>query len=221
MKLNELPLGYKIIVQINLGEQQIEFESVVIERDMEGVVISPYMHQGQAIKLNVDAGNGIICNIFADDPDNMQRISWKNVEVKTKDGKTGPVYVVKTRGFNTFAKQDERRKNSRVMVRRNGHVTDSLSGVQTDVLIHDISDVGISFYAPKTFSPKSNKFLIEFTDAVEGKDFDIKVECNVARVQDKPGMDFYGCRVTTNKDFILYGFMRRMHRRPANAENGN
>ena len=46
MKLNELPLGYKIIVQINLGEQLIEFESVVIERDMEGVVISPYMHQG-------------------------------------------------------------------------------------------------------------------------------------------------------------------------------
>lgn len=217
MKLTELLLGQKITLQLLWGEQKIEFFSQVLGCEEASLYVEPYFHNGSELELNVTQDKGVVCNLFTNDPETNKRISWKNIELTTVNRDGVIVYCLRTKGFNNTAMQDDRRLMERIIVQIKGKAFEGKAQEGTDVIVHDISDVGISFYAPATFSPKSSQIIIKFTDSVDDKEFNVRVECVVSRSHAKAGNNFYGCKINgENKDYQLYGFLKRM-----NSKNKN
>ena len=208
----DMGINQSIMVQLVWGEQRIEFATDVLEQDSNGVIIAPYLHNNAQLELNVTWDKPVVCNIFATNPLNQQRISWKNVELVTMKRGEAIVYHIKSNAYNAMAIHDDRRKNARVIVRVKGQVYDTSGGYYLDVLIHDISDVGISFYAPSSFTPLTPQLIVVFTDVVNDKQFDLKVDCVISRTHKKAGNNFYGCRIVGEKrDYLLYGFLKRLN----------
>lgn len=211
MKLTELLENQRVTIQLLLGEQKTEFFSEVIEKEDSEVYISPYLHNGSALELNIIPGKGAICNLFTNNPLTKQRISWKNIELTTVSRNDKVVYCLKTNGYNHIAKHDDRRSHDRLVVQIKAKVFDGQSEDGVDIIVHDISDIGISFYAPKSYSPKAHLLNVAFEDYIDDKVFDIKVECAIARTTTKAGNLFLGCRITKeNKDYQLYSFLKRL-----------
>lgn len=211
MKLIELLEKQKLIIQLSWGEQMIEFDSSVISKDNSAVYVSPYLYNGSELELNVTQGKGVICNVFTNDPSTNKRISWKNVELSTVIKTDKTLYCIKTNGYNHISKDEDRRMHDRIIIHQKAVLVDGQFGDTVDIIVHDISDIGISFFAPKTFTPKDYQLTVKFTDIVGGRAFNIKVECSIARRTQKAGNQFYGCRIIKdNKDYQLYSFMKRL-----------
>lgn len=218
MKLLELPENQRLTIQLLWGEQKIDFSSNVIEKDDSSVYVSPYLHNGAELELNVVQGKGVICNLFTNDPLTKHRISWNNIELTTVIRNDKMVYRLKTNGYNHAAKHADRRKHDRLIVQARAKVFDKDSSEGVFIVVHDISDVGISFYAPKAFAAKTHKFNIIFSDTINDKSFDINVECTVARVINNEENRFYGCRIIKeNKNCQLYCFMKRLGSKSKNG----
>ncbi len=212
MKLNELVITQKIIVQVNLGEQVIEFYADVLDLNEDGITVTPYVHNDEVLELSIDAHHSIMCNIYADDLANNRRISWKNVKVQTVDTNNGKAYYISTSAFNRHSREDDNRQHNRLLVHKNAHILEEDKFI--DIIVHDISDRGISFYAPPSYKPTSNHLTIVFADNIDEKDFDLKIACQIARTERKAGVVFYGCKVLgDNKEFLSYGFLKRLKRR--------
>lgn len=211
MKLVGLLENQRLTIQLLWGEQKIEFFSNVIDKDDSAAYVSPYVHKGSELELNIVQGKGVICNIFTTDPATQHRISWKNVELTTVVRNDKMLYCLKTNGYNHIAKHDDRRTHDRIIVQTKAKVFDGQLNGGMDVIVHDISDIGISFYAPKTFSSKTHKLIISFSDIINEKTFEVSVECAIARTTNRAGNQFVGCRITKeNKDYQLYCFMKRL-----------
>lgn len=211
MKLTELFVEHKLKVQLIWGEQKIEFDSEVRGVDEKSTYISAYNHNGSPLELNITPGKGAVCNLFTDDPQSGKRISWKNVELTTEKINDETLYRVKTFSFNANSDHDDRRQHDRIVIQAKAKAFDSKVSDGDEVLVHDISDVGVSFYAPLGYTPMTNQVTITFTDNIENKTFNAKVECLITRSTTKAGNKFFGCKIiSTNKDYQLYGFMKRL-----------
>lgn len=212
MKLLELIDNQKIIVQLVWGERKIEFFSTVIGKNDTDVFVTPYLHSGQPLQLNVTKDTGVLCNLFTDDPVTNQRISWKNVELTTVVQEGNVVYCLRTYGFNNIAGVDERRLHERVALQITGIAYDGYGDNDGEyVTIRDISDIGISFYAPESFAPKSQLITITFTDNIDNRVFDVKLDCGIMRENKENGQVMMGCKVMgENRDYQLYCLMKRL-----------
>lgn len=211
MKLIELIENQRLTIQLLWGEQKIEFFSTVIEKEESEVYVSPYFHNGSELELNVKLDKGVVCNIFTISPTTNHRVSWKNVELTTVVRNDKTMYCIKTNGYNHVAKHDDRRQHERVVISAKGQVFCGQSDLGVNIIVHDISDIGISFFAPNSFSPSGHQVTIAFTDVVGEKSFDVKVEGAIARTTNRAGNRFIGCKITNeNKDYQLYGFMKRL-----------
>lgn len=211
MKLIELLTNQGLIVQLIWGEQQIEFSSEVVDKEGTEVFVTPYLHDGSPLELNISASKGVVCNLFTDDPFTQQRISWRNVDIATVERNDEVLYSVTTSAFNINSAQDDRRQHDRVVVQAKAKVFDGLVIDGLEVLVHDISDIGISFYAPSSFETQSNQLTITFTDTIDDKPFNARVGCTIMRTTPKAGNILVGCKVTDkNKDYQFYGFLKRL-----------
>lgn len=214
MELKELSYEQELIVQLLLRDKKVEFRSKVVKKEANGIYITPYIRIGTPLVLNITPGKGVLCNLFADDIITHERISWRNIKLSTVMEKDEVIYFVTTFGFNKLSRVDERRQNDRIMIHKNGTVIDEISGQSYQVMVHDISDSGISFYAPASFSPKSNQITVVFSDTVENTAFGLKVKCKIVRDVEKMGMAFYGCRVMkVTEDHLLYMCTKRAEKR--------
>lgn len=211
MKLVELPENQRLTIHLAWGEQKIEFFSNVIEKDDSAVYVSPYFHNGSELELNVVQGKGVICNLFTNDPLTKHRISWNNIELTTVIRNDKVVYCLRTNGYNHVAKHADRRKHDRFIVQTKAKVVDKQLNEGANVIVHDISDIGISFYAPKTFVSKTHRLNIFFSETINDKTFNVNVECIIARIISNAENRFVGCRITKeNRDYQLYCFMKRL-----------
>lgn len=211
MKLSELLDNQKIIVQLAWGEKKIEFFSTVIGKKDSEVFVTPYIHSGQPLQLNVTKDTGVICNLFTDQPVTNKRISWKNVELTTVVQDGNVVYCLRTYGFNVIAGVDERRLHERVALQITGIAYTSGYDDGVYVTIRDISDIGISFYAPESFAPKSQQITITFTDNIDNRIFDVKLDCGIMRENKENGQVMMGCKVMgENRDYQLFCLMKRL-----------
>lgn len=211
MKLTELVMNQKLTIQLLWNDQKIEFVSNIIDKDDEGIYINPYMHKDNALDINITKNDKIICNVFTNLQETNRRISWKGVELKTEVRNNKKVYYIFTKVYNNMSKTDDRRQHDRVRVHKKGQVFDQGSGKYSDVMVHDISDIGVSFYASPTFEPTSHHLTVLFDDNAGDNFFNLKTDCSVTRTQNKNGMVFYGCKTRgENKDFLLYCFLKRL-----------
>lgn len=212
MKLLDLTVSQKVVVQIILGEKKLEFASKVLDKSLVGIYISPYVHQDKVLEFNINHQSGIACNLFVDDPETHKRISWKNVDISTKNSNGNKAYYITTTGYNSFSRNDEKRVDVRIVIQKPGKLYNPELDETTNILIHDISDTGISFYASQSTVMPLNHIIIQFSDTVDGKEFSVKLECSIVRSLKKTGMVFYGCRIAgeNNKEYLIYEFMKRL-----------
>ena len=221
MKLVDLLLNQNVIIQLTWGEQKIEFSSNVIEKVDDVVYVSSYMHKGTELKLNVVDGTGVVCNVYADNSMTGQRISWRNVELTTEDRNGKTLYCIRTRGFNNIASPDDRRYNERTVIDIGGTVKITGTEEETNITVHDISGVGVSFYASKTYSPKVQQVTVLFTDIIDDRIFDVKVDCVITRMNVEEDRTTVGCKLSgENRDYQLYRFIKHLKRKNANKSNG-
>lgn len=214
MKIQELYHAENVIIQIVWGEKMIEFYTKILERNEEGVYATPYIFGNKPLEINIEASSPVVCNIFGDSPANGKRLAWRNIDLKTvmKDGE--PLYFLSTQAFNVLASEEERRSDDRVLIQKTGLVLDGKIEKTTQVLIHDVSNSGISFLAPDTYEPFSSHVELQFMDSVGGYDFNLKVPCTIVRTKTTNGMTLYGCRVKEdNKNYILYGCLCRLQKK--------
>ena len=225
MKLVELLQNQEMIVQLAWDEQKIEFVSNVIDKDETSIYVTPYIHNGCELELNVGLDNNVICSIYADDPDTEQRISWKGVSLTTVKRGNKTVYCLNTHSYNAESNHDDRRLHERVEIQVEGYLSDGEDG-EVSITIHDISDNGISFYVPGSYEPKSQQLSISFTDNIDKKIFDIQVTCAVSRVNKEDERTLVGCRVLEeNNNYRIYELLKRLrkknHKVIQNTENDN
>ncbi len=211
MILQDLQYAKNIRLQIVWGDQVVEVHTEVIDTDKDGIFTTPYIHNGEPLVLDIDTQHGVICNIFADNPVESGRISWRNIELHTvqKNGETA--YYLKTSAFNELANNEDRRDEERIVIMKKAtlHNEDFLE--HTDIIIHDISNKGLGFYAPKTFVPKTSFMSISFVDRLNDHEFAINVKCKMVRTKNQAGNVLYGCKLLEeNKDYLLYGCISRM-----------
>ena len=218
MKIVDLLINQNVNIQITWGEQNIEFPSYVIDKIDNVVFVKAYKHNGNELQLNITEGAGVICNLFTDNSQTGQRISWRNVELTTVERNGSVQYCIKTRGFNNIAKPDDRRHNERTVVDVDGTVIDPLND-DVFVTVHDISGVGVSFYAAESYSPKSQQIKVQFTDTIDKKEFSVQVECSISRVNIEKGRTIVGCKlVGENRDYQLYRLIKHLKNKNANQK---
>lgn len=211
MEIQQLLRNQPVTIQIIWGEEKIEFVSRVVKQSEKGVYVTPYLHNGRPLKLNIQPEKGVMCNIYCEDADTGKRISWKNITLETEESKNGAVYNITTFSFNLLGSEDERRTHERIKIHKMGLVADDINGGMVEVRIHDLSDNGIAFYAPQSFEPETSKMRVMFTDYVKEEQFNIDTVCRIVHSSLKSGNKYYGCEVTEpGQEFLLYGFMKRL-----------
>lgn len=211
MKLTDLLTGQKISLQIAWGEQIIEFESHIISKAGDMLYVTPYMHNGSPLELNIEATSKVICNVIAITVDTKQRQSWKRVELLTIKSNERVMYSIVANRFNPTSVHDDRREHERIEINKRGYVIIPENGRQFGMTIHDISDIGISFIVDDSFFPVSNQVTISFGDTINGRDFSMRIYCLTVRSQKVEGGSLWGCRISgENRDFLLYSFLTRL-----------
>lgn len=211
MKLSGLNLGQEIIVQMAWGKRKIEFFAYVEEISDMSIFVTPYMHNDSPLELNIDSNGKIVCNIFADSPEDNKRISWRNVKLKTMERNGRTLYCISTNKYNNVSNDDDRREHDRIEVNKKGRLFDPKTEQYHDVTIQDISYIGISFCASKSFDPTFHQVIVLFEDAINDKTFNMKVECNIVRSNQTENSKIWGCKIIgENRDFLLYSFMLKL-----------
>lgn len=213
MKLVELLQNQEIIIQLVWREQKIELYSKVIEKDDSSIYVTPYIHNGSELELNIVSDNSVACNIFADDPTTEQRISWKGLSLTTVNRNNKTVYCLKSRSYNAESNLEDRRLHERVEIGVAGQLLDGESE-EVNITIHDISDNGISFYVQGDYEPKSQQLSISFTDTIDERIFDIQAVCTVSRIKKEEGRMLVGCRVSgENDNYRIYELLKRLRKK--------
>lgn len=224
MKLSELLIGQKIVVQLLWGEQKIEFVSDVIVTDEKGAYITVYEHQGNPLELKIDTTSKVQCNILTNVTGNSsQRIEWKNVEVSTLLKEDKNLYYISTSGYNYIASSSDRRQHDRMIINKKGKLQCKPSEEYIDIIVHDISDIGISFYVAPSVKLTSHELVVLWDDTINEKPFNISVECSPVRQHNKNGLYLHGCRIVgDSRDFLVYGLRLRLagknKNKPATSE---
>lgn len=219
MELKEINKDQELIAQLVWGDKKIEFHTKLIDYSEEGIYIEPYRHNHHPLDLHITIGCGVFCHLFTDDPNTRNRISWRSVELHTVDYLGRKVHHVTTSSFNKLSQNDERRTHERIKIHQMGKVIDS-EGNEFSVRIHDVSDNGISFYAPVGFEPKSPHLVVQFSDSIRGEVFELKVNGKIVHSSTKTGAPFFGCEVAeANREYLLYGCLRRVMNNKNSKEN--
>lgn len=219
MNIQELYMTKNIIVQISWGEKTIEFYADAVDKNAKGIYVTPYMREGAPLELNISQQSGVVCNVFGNNPEDGKRVSWRNVDLQTvkKDNRT--LYFITTSEYNKLAKLDERRAHERVLIRKKGKVWDNSANKFVDIMVNDVSDNGISFYAPSTYVPGSSYFDLEFNDSIKQQNYQIRIKCKMVYTKKKVGTVFYGCELTEyNRDYLLYGCLCRLMKNSRETE---
>ena len=213
MKLVELLQNQEIIIQLAWDVRKIEFYSKVIEKDETSIYVTPYIHNGAALELNIVSDSSVVCNVYTDDPATEQRIAWKGLSLTTVNRNNNTVYCLKAHSFNAVSNLEDRRLHERVAIQVDGSLAD---GEDEDICItiHDISDNGISFYVPGNYDPKSSQLKISFTDSIDEKIFDVHAVCTISRVNKEDGHTLLGCKVVEENDnYRIYELLKRLRKK--------
>lgn len=211
MELTDLLGADNIIIQIHWGDKKIEFKTEAWGRAEKGIYVMPYLNNGLPVELNIKSHSDIQCDVFGNDPNTHKWVIWKNVELLTIEVNGVTVYSLATSNFNRLGKDNERRNAERISVRRDGELWDEIDSRNVQIMVYDISDNGLSFYAPYNFIPIGGNQRICFKDRVKNQEFDIEIVCKIVRAEQKGGMMFFGCKIMEeNKAYLMYYCLKKL-----------
>lgn len=209
MLLTDLKAGSAISFEITIGDSHYEFPSSIIYVYPDSILIPPFIRNGNVVNLGDKRFGNMTFTIYYADTGHSRRLAFKGVSVETVEHSVGNntdfYYKIKSSGFAALAKISERRNTKRMMLDLEGSITLEDSERNINVMIHDISNSGVSFFCSQKLDSLSNSLYIFIRDTINSHDFDIRIKCKIIRYIGNDNIYLYGCSITeTSREYQSY-----------------
>jgi len=158
MLLSQLVQNSELILEININNQHLEFESAVFAKIGDYILIEPVRVNGKVV--NFEIGKVLIDMLLI--RKDRKPFIWKRVLLKNTIYKNKTYYKVVPTGDGF---EINRRNSTRLNIEVKGVVQIGTNSVPLDVIIKDISENGFSFVSKDNIDkPLKSTVRLVFTD---------------------------------------------------------
>jgi len=197
MLLSQLVQKSNLILEININNQHLEFESVVVGKIGDYILIEPVRVNGKVV--NFEIGNVLIDMLLS--RSDKKPIIWKRVLLKNTIYKNKTYYKVIPTGDGF---EINRRDAFRLNVEAKGVVQVGTNSVPLDVIVKDISENGFSFISKDNIDrPLKSTVRLVFSDINKSLNLNGIL---VRKEKIDQSKYFYGC-VLNIKSLLLSQYM--------------
>lgn len=179
MKLNELTTSCEIQLEFTNEKEKLYLDVTIAQVAKNGLVLNPVMHDGRAISF---ANNKHTVNLIYIKHEEKPLI-WTNVGIANANIGGKPYVLVHS---EKDSREYNRRRNFRLPLDLQGNIRD-----YGEVIIHDISNSGISFYLDKGGRQCKVGQTVTIGFSTRGNNFTLNV--TVVRIVEEEHRFLYGC----------------------------
>ncbi len=213
MVIAELGEGTDLVLEIQWYDHHYEVPTKIVHNLLGKVYLETVRYHGQVVDLGRPQNfKHIAFHLYAMNPDNEERLTWRNVGLELRQFNGTDVYEVKVNNFKTLGKNANRRREKRLPLdQHKGKVFILRDGEMLDVNLVDISSMGIAFQYESKKDLVGETVRIGFQDRVHGNAFTIQVEAKVVRekFREEDCSYLYGCKIEDmDQDGLTYLCLR-------------
>lgn len=215
MYIDELKPGETVLLELVKGKASYEVGTVVLGNKLVAgferhVLLKPFEYQGKVLDLSGKSFSGVQFNLYASNSEG-KRVIWKQISLEVKTYKNESYYIITPHKHNLMGVVCERRFNDRYKVNIEGVMECPASHVEKEVIIYDISAVGISFIHPESLNVVDHNIIIHFEEVINDKIYSLDVEAFCLRVQNKDDEYLYGCSVKqASNQMLAYVYIKKL-----------
>ena len=212
MLLQDLEKGEKLVLQANWGGLEYDLDSAVEEIESGGVYVKAYEYGGHVVDFGTGAFKGIVINVYVNNH-HGRRYFWPDVSLKVTKRGNETYYLIQTSTYKETAREDERRSKDRILIEQSCNLSIyGEDGYYTGV-VHDVSQVGISFYCDSEIEIDGRLVVVEFSDSVGDHDFTLQLKVRKVRIDDTAEKKLYGCRIVdAGRDTMIYLYFKKLYK---------
>lgn len=179
MKLSELTEDTQIQLEFVVGKEKLYLDGKISQVSKSGLVLFPVKIDGKSLSFK---NNSHAVNLVAIQTDGKP-LRWKNVMV-TNAVISGKQYVL-VKSLADGAEYN-RRHNYRLALDIKGTIVGG-----DEVIIHDISNGGVSFYTPKAAKRMGNGSVVKLGFVARNQTY--VITATIARCVEEEERVLYGC----------------------------
>ena len=193
MLLSQLVQNSNLILEININNKHLEFESVVFAKIGDYILIEPVRVNGKVV--NFEIGNVLIDLLLI--RSDKKPIIWKRVLLKNTIYKSKTYYKVVPTGDGF---EINRRNAFRLYFEVKGVVQVGTNSVPMDIIVKDVSENGFSFVS-KVNIEKPLKSIVRLVLVDLNKTLNLNGVL-VRKEKINQLKYFYGCELNTQNRFL-------------------
>ena len=193
MRLSQLVQNSNLVLEININNQHLEFESTVITKIGDYILIEPVRVNGKVV--NFEIGNVLVDMLLI--RRDKKPVAWKRVLLKNVIYKNKTYYKVIPTGDGF---EINRRNAFRLSVEVKGVVQVGTNSVPMDVILKDISENGFSFVS-KDIIDKPLKSIVRLVFIDLNKSLNLN-GLLVRKERINQSKYFYGCVLNIKNQFL-------------------
>lgn len=203
MTIDKLVAGQEVTLEIIIGDSSFEFKTEVVgTNNGTGVLVKPYMYNGQVVDFKNGSPQGISFLLHCIDPNTKGRVVWRDLSVNVVNFKGVDYYAIDARAFGKIAASSERREDGRVSVKTPGSALME-DGRRFSISVLDISDSGISFIGNSYRVTIGDIVEINFADNANSSDFSLAVKARIVRAEAEERGILYAGKVLERDNKLL------------------
>ena len=164
------------------------------------------------VDFGTGAFKGIVINVYVNNH-HGRRYFWPDVSLKVTKRGNETYYLIQTSTYKETAREDERRSKDRILIEQSCNLSIyGEDGYYTGV-VHDVSQVGISFYCDSEIEIGGRLVVVEFSDSVGDHDFTLQLKVRKVRIDDTAEKKLYGCRIVeAGRDTMVYLYFKKLYK---------
>ena len=193
MRLSQLVQNSNLVLEININNQHLEFESTVITKIGDYILIEPVRVNGKVV--NFEIGNVLVDMLLI--RRDKKPVAWKRVLLKNVIYKNKTYYKVIPTGDGF---EINRRNAFRLSVEVKGVVQVGTNSVPMDVILKDISQNGFSFVS-KDIIDRPLKSIVRLVFIDLNKSLNLN-GLLVRKERINQSKYFYGCVLNIKNQFL-------------------
>ena len=193
MRLSQLVQNNNLVLEININNQHLEFESTVITKIGDYILIEPVRVNGKVV--NFEIGNVLVDMLLI--RRDKKPVAWKRVLLKNVIYKNKTYYKVIPTGDGF---EINRRNAFRLSVEVKGVVQVGTNSVPMDVILKDISENGFSFVS-KDIIDRPLKSIVRLVFIDLNKSLNLN-GLLVRKERINQSKYFYGCVLNIKNQFL-------------------
>jgi len=193
MRLSQLVQNSNLVLEININNQHLEFESTVITKIGDYILIEPVRVNGKVV--NFEIGNVLVDMLLI--RRDKKPVAWKRVLLKNVIYKNKTYYKVIPTGDGF---EINRRNAFRLSIEVKGVVQVGTNSVPMDVILKDISENGFSFVS-KDIIDRPLKSIVRLVFIDLNKSLNLN-GLLVRKERINQSKYFYGCVLNIKNQFL-------------------